>query len=403
MEKLAILGGKPVKEGPFPQWPVLGEEEKKAILEVLESGKWWELEGHQVKDFEKEFAEYQQAEYGICVLNGTLGLEIALRALDVGIGDEVITTPYTFFATASAILQVGAIPIFVDIDPETYLMNLDQVEGVITEKTKALLPVHLGGQPINLTRLKAIAQKHDLAIIEDACQAWGSEWSGQRVGAIGDLGVFSFQASKNITSGEGGIILTNDQELEGKCWSIHNCGRKRNGLWYEHVRLGINCRLTEWQGAILRQQIKRAPEQAKRREENAWYLRERLQEIEGFTPLKIQEEVTKNSWHIFISKYDSKKFSGLTRDKFIEALTAEGIPCQPGYLPLNKSLAIKDVLTKFSFHLEGLPFEQKCPVAEEISNQEAIWFSQVQLLGSKADMDMIVEAIMKIQNHSDSI
>jgi len=159
-------------------------------------------------------------------------------------------------------LQVGAIPNFIDIDPEIYWMNLDQVEEVIMEKTRALLSVHLGGQPINLTQLKAIAQKYDHAIIEDACQAWGSGWSGQRVGAIEDLGVFSFQASKNITSGEGGIILTNDQELESKCWSIHNCGRKRNGLWYEHVCLGINCWLTE--GAILCQQINRGPEQAKK-------------------------------------------------------------------------------------------------------------------------------------------
>jgi dTDP-4-amino-4,6-dideoxygalactose transaminase len=243
----------------------------------------------------------------------------------------------------------------------------------------------------------SIAKKHGLRVIEDACQAWGAEWCGQRVGALGDLGTFSFQASKNVTAGEGGIIVTNDEELEQIVWSIHNVGRRKGGLWYEHVRMGGNYRMTEWQGAVLLAQLERADDLAQRRHQNALYLSEKLELIPGIRPLKVEPQVTRHAWHIFIFRYDSEAFGGLPREKFIAALQAEGIPCAPGYVPLNQSPALLDGLARLGSFVDDVPPPRSCPVAERMCTQQAVWLTQNMLLGDEGDMDDIVKAISKVQ------
>lgn len=390
--KLALEGGTPVRTTPFHPWPVFGEAEERNLLEVLHSGNWGVLTGTKVTEFELKFAAFQAARFGVCVPNGTLALEVALRALAIGPGDEVITTPYTFIATASSILLTGATPVFVDIDPASYNLDPARVEAALSERTRAILPVHLGGRPADMDALLALAQRHDLKIVEDACQAWGSEWRGRRVGALGDLGAFSFQASKNITAGEGGMVVTNNPDLADKCWSIHNVGRIRGGAWYQHEMLGLNLRLPEWEGAVLLAQLERLPQHSKVREGNARYLQQVLRaEVIGLTPLNDDPRVTANSRHLFIMRYDPQAFGGHSRAEFLNAMLAEGItPISNGYIPLHQTPAIQRSMK--AADLKRFPLG-----ATEQAGNEAVWLNQTAFLGSQADMDSIVEAAKKIQ------
>lgn len=398
MAKLAIKGGKPIRTKPFHGWPIYGEEEEKALLEVLRSGLWG-IGGKKNEEFAEKFAEYQGARYGVTCANGTVAIEISLRALDIGFGDEVIIPAYTFMATAQAVLYVNAFPKFVDIDPETYTIDPKEIEKAITTKTKAIIPVHVGGAPANMDEIMEIAEKHGLYVIEDAAQAHGARWGDKGVGTIGDFGIFSFQSSKNITAGEGGIILTNDKELAEKAWSYMNCGRVRKGKWYEHHILGANYRMTEFQAALLLAQLKRADKLFKIREENARYLDKRLSEIEGINPLKYPPKA-RSAYHIYIFRYDKDKFRNLSREKFIEALRAEGIPVSPGYIPLYKMPAFLN----YKLPCNGDSFSKYCsslhlPITERACYGEAIWIKQQVLLGSREDMDDIVNAIIKIREN----
>jgi dTDP-4-amino-4,6-dideoxygalactose transaminase len=404
-EKLAIDGGTPVRTTPFPQWPVYDEREERNLLEVLHSGQWGELEGNKTAEFQQRFAKFQNAQHALCVPNGTAALELGLRALDIGPGDEVITTPYTFIATANAVLTLGAVPVFVDLTPRSYNLNPMLVEEAITERTKALLPVHLGGQPADMDALTDIARRHNLALLEDACQAWGAEWRGQRVGAIGDLGTFSFQSSKNITAGEGGIVVTNSEELAERMWSLHNVGRLPDREWYYHEVLGGNLRMTEWQTAILLAQLERLPEQMARREASARYLAEAVSEVPGITPLPADTNVSQHARHLFIMRYEPAAFGGRSRDEFLAAFRAEGIaPCSEGYVPLYRMPAVRQALaailpgkkSPWPTADDGLPALPALPQAED-AGAHAFWLAQNVLLGDTDDMDSIVDAMAKIQ------
>jgi dTDP-4-amino-4,6-dideoxygalactose transaminase len=394
--RLAIEGGEPVRTAPFPGWPVFDEREERLLLEVLHSGKWGELTGDKVTTFAARFAEYQGAKYGICVPNGTMAIQLGLKALGVGPGDEVITTPYTFIATASAALLLGAKPVFVDVHPDTCNLDPRRIEAAITPRTKAIVPVHIGGQPADLDGVMDVAQAHSLKVLEDACQAWGAEWSGRRVGAIGDLGAFSFQAGKNINAGEGGIIVTNDPELAEICWSLHNVGRVRGGEWYQHELLGWNFRMTEWQGAVLLAQLDRLPEQEPKRERAARYLDEAFATIDGVSPIGVDPRVTRHGHHLYPVRYESQAFGGRNRDQFLDAFKAEGITCvSAGYVPLTSSPAIHRSLSEM-FGPESLTQLNTCPVADEVA-RDVFWLTQVALLGDDAALDSIVTAIRKIQ------
>ncbi len=404
MVKLAIKGGEPVREKPWPQWPIFDGKEVEALKEVVHSGVWG-IGGKKVSEFEQKFASYQQAKYGVAVTSGTTGLEVALRALGIGAGDEVIMPAYTFVATPATVVQVNALPVFADINPATYMLDPKSVKEAITDKTKAILPVHIAGCPADMDGIMHVAQENGLKVLEDACQAWGAEWKGRRVGTIGDVGVFSFQSSKNITSGEGGMIVTNDRQMYELCWSYHNCGRLPKGAWYQHELLGFNYRMTEFQAAVLSVQLSRLDEQLKTRNENALYLSRKLAEIGGVEPLRRSADVTRHAYHLYIFSYNKAEFEGLPRNKFIEALNAEGVPCSPGYAtPLYRQGSMlklaRDPLYSQLYGDKADYSRVKLPVTEKACGEEGVWFKQNMLLGTKEDMDDIVNAIAKIKENA---
>jgi dTDP-4-amino-4,6-dideoxygalactose transaminase len=409
-EKLALHGGTPVRTAPFPEWPLWDNQEREALLGVLESGTWGiagDGDQNRIAEFERAFAEAHDAAHGQAVFNGSAALEVALRALDIDYGDEVIVPAYTFLATATACLMVGAVPVFADIDPETYNLDPASVAAVVTDRTRAIIPVHIGGCPADLDALGEIARRHDLRVIEDACQAHGAAWRGRRVGAIGDLGCFSFQSSKNINAGEGGLIVTDDAALAERCWSVHNCGRIRSGAWYQHEVVGGNYRMTQWQAAVLLAQITRFEDLARRREKNGRYLAEQLADIGGFEPQGRDPRVTQHGYHLFISRYDADAFDGLPRATLLAALRAEGIPCSAGYTPLYRIDAIQRGARRLKAALGstgGYPATlPHCPVTERACTEEGIWFSQTMLLGSHKDMEGIVAAVRKVKAGASSI
>ncbi|MGQ9617764.1 MAG: DegT/DnrJ/EryC1/StrS family aminotransferase [Candidatus Aminicenantia bacterium] len=405
--KLAINGGKPLREKDFHPWPVWSKREEELLIEVLNSGRWGSLHGKKTKEFEELFKNYHNSKFGIAVSSGTTGLYASLRALGLEPGDEVILPAYTFLATASTILEIGGIPIFADIDPHTYTLSPESVMGKITRNTKGLIPVHLGGHPADMSTLKKIAEQNSLFILEDSAQAWGSEWEERKVGAIGDCGVFSFQSSKNITAGEGGIILTNNEVLAERIASYVNCGRMPSKIWYEHYLLGSNFRITEFQSAILIAQLERYEEMRKKREENALYLSKKLSEIEGIRPLSRDERVTAHAYHLFIIRYDKKYFMEIPREKVIRALNAEGIPVYPGYsIPLYKQPVFNGEDKNKIFKTLGVDINYNdihLPITENACYEEAIWLNQRVLLGEREDINDIVNAFIKIKENLDEL
>ncbi|MCE1252186.1 MAG: DegT/DnrJ/EryC1/StrS family aminotransferase [Anaerolineae bacterium] len=422
MEKLALLGGKPVRTAAWPSWPVFDQTEEKNVMQVLHSGHWWRHSYGQgvelaeddstspslVARFQNAFARAHACKYGICASNGTVTLEIALRAAGVKAGDEVIIPAYTYVATATAPLMVGAIPVFVDIDPETYNMDVQRLEEAITPFTRAIIPVHFGGQPCQMDEIKKIAARHDIKVIEDAAHAHGASYRGQKCGSLADLASFSFQNSKNMTAGEGGIITTNDEVYADTCETLVWAGRKRGQPWYRHYVLASNARMTEFQGAILLAQLERLDEQNRLRRENAQRLDVLLAGVEGIRPSKQLPEGT-SSYHIYMFRYDPKNFAGVDKQRFVAALQAEGIEgAFGGYttpLYANPMFLEKEFMGG-AYPLEAFEngrainyadFERRCPVSERACASEAVWIPQSMLLGSAEDMMDIAEAIKKVQ------
>ncbi len=400
MGKLAINGGNKVRTKPFPSWPVWDDTDCQALVEVCNSGQWWSVGGTKVKEFEEKFAAYQDCKHGVCVPNGTLALLVALKAVGVGYGDEVIVTPYTFIASASSILQANAVPVFVDIDPDTYNIDPAKIEAAITDKTKAIMAVHIGGMPADMDAIMDIARKHDLRVIEDCAQAHGAEWRGRKVGSFGDAGAFSFQASKNLTAGEGGIVVTNSQEVGDSAWSIHNVGRVKEGRWYDHPVMGSNYRMTEFQGAILLTQMRKLKAETIRRNENAQYLTEKLSAIDGIKPLVRDKRVTSHAYHLYIFRYCEESV-GVPRAKFIEALAAEGVACSSGYEPLYRSgmFAVdpKSCPVGCPYYGNEMSYsDMHLPNVERACDKEGVWFFQSMLIGERSDMDDIANAVEKV-------
>lgn len=391
MSTLAINGGTPVRTDPFLGWPVFGHEEEEALLAALRSGVWGSIDGTFVKQFEEAFAAFQGARYGIACVNGTMALSVALKALGIGPGDEVIVPPYTFIATASAALMVGAVPVFVDVDRETLLIDPSLIDAAVTPRTKAIIPVHHAGSPVDMDGVMAAARRHGLRVVEDAAQAHGAAWRGTPVGAIGDVGTFSFQSSKTINAGEGGAMVTNDPGLEELLWSYRNVGRRRGGEWYEHVRLGWNLRMTEFQAAVILQQMKRFPAQQARRAESAAYLSSRLLAIRGVVPLKVPDGVTAHSWYSYHWRWLGAAEGGLPKRELAAALRAEGVPVFGGYVPLNRNQAVIDEIARL-----GGPEPAACPNAEEAEANEILMFSLSILMGTHDDLDQVAEAVAKV-------
>jgi dTDP-4-amino-4,6-dideoxygalactose transaminase len=397
--ELALLGGNPVRTTPFPPWPVYGAAEERALLRALHSGKWGTLDGSEVATFEMRFAEYVGAKHAIGVVNGTGSLRIALMAAGIRAGDEVIVPPYTFLATATAVIEANATPVFVDIEFDTFNLDPEQIEAAITPRTRAIMPVHLGGMPCDMAPISAIAKNHNLIVIEDAAHAHGSEYKKLRCGAIGAMGSFSFQSSKNLNSGEGGIITTNDDALAEACRSIHNCGRigGASGAWYEHHVMSGNYRLNEFCGAVLNCQLDRLDKQTDTRDANGRYLDDKLAKIPGITPQRRDAFATRNAQHLYLFRFDESVF-GFPRQRFIDALAAEGIPVSSGYvLPLYKQPLFAN--RNFGPYAVGCATDfaaMNLPNVERICAGEGAWIYQSVLLGSRDDMDDIVCAFEKV-------
>jgi dTDP-4-amino-4,6-dideoxygalactose transaminase len=408
MAQLAIKGGRRACNVEWPRWPIWGDEERQALSAVLESGEWWY--GEKVHEFEQRFAEFQGARFGITCANGTVGLETALLALGVGAGDEVIVPPYTFMATASAVLRANAIPIFADIEADTGCIDPADVERKITPRTRAVIPVHVSGYIADMDRLGQIAARHDLLIVEDACHAWGSQWRGKGAGALGDCGVFSFQASKNITSGEGGIILTDDEELAETCRSYTNCGRHKGRGWYEHFLLGSNLRMTEFQAALLLAQLTRLEAQTLKRQESARILDEGLRQIPGIIALRHEPRMTRRSYHGYRFRLDAQAL-GISRNRFLEALVAEGVPAGAGWpTPLYRNPLFQRGGEGPEYCPVSCPYYgQKvdysavhCPVAEQVCADSA-GIAHPALLADAPAIGAIVEAVGKVCRHVEEL
>jgi dTDP-4-amino-4,6-dideoxygalactose transaminase len=413
MAHLALAGGAPLRRTAFPHWPTWDQTEVEALQRVLTSGRWGAHAGGEVQRFEEEFAAYQEARYGIAVTNGTVALKLALTAAGVGVGDEVIMPGYTFVATATAAVEIGAVPVFADIDPQTYTLDPESAAACVTSRTRAIVPVHLGGRPADMDAIMALSQQHNLMVIEDAAQAWGASWEGRKTGTLGHVACFSFQSSKNITAGEGGMILSNDETIAALARSIGNCGRQPGGLWYAHYALGGNYRLGEFHGALLRAQLQRYPQQLARRQANAAYLEQALSEVAGITTVSQDSRVTSNAYHILFVQYHAEAFGGLTKSRFIAALQAEGIEGvhggyslpvyrQPVMLAKNFGLATPPL---FSGVYPEVPDYSRVawPVTDRACTEEAVWIRQNMLLGERQDMDDIVAAVLKIQQYHDEI
>ncbi len=404
-DTLAISGGTPVRDmqaKPWPVSPVTSVEEweseieprlRKVYLSATEG-----LGGQKTEELNDKYAKYTGTKYAVFMPHGTDAISAALTGvLDLdgfGDGGEVIIPNYTFVATASAALDRNCTIAFVDIDPDNFTIDPAAMEAAIDpNRTRAILPVHLGGHPANMAALRQIVDKHGLQIVEDCAQAHGAEYQRKKVGSLGDAGAFSFQSSKNLTSGEGGIVTTDDKDVSDRVYAFMNVGRVPGGARWEYPRLGWNYRPSEYLAALLIPRLEKLETQTDLRNVNAAYLSTELKQIEGITPPKLSHWVTKHGYHLYCAKYNPEGFGGKPRDEFLKMLSAEGIPCSNGYgSPLSKDAGIAHAAQKYPRLIRELP----CPVTEQVC-QESIWLFQNLLLGSREDMDDIVEAVAKIQ------
>ena len=409
MPSLALFGGKPIRTRPFTEWPVYGAEEEVRLLRVLRSGNWGRLDGSEVAEFEERFARMHGCLHAIAVVNGTVALRIALLAAGIQAEDEVIVPPYTFVATATAVLEANAIPVFADIDLHTFNLDPAAVAAAITPRTKAIIPVHFAGQPVDMDAILTLATRtngRDVVVLEDAAHAHGASYRGRPAGSLGHIAAFSFQSSKNLTAGEGGIITTNDDALAAACRSIHNCGRVPDGVWYEHHVVSGNYRLGEFQGAVLNCQLDRLEAQTATRDRNGRRLASRLAALPGLYPQKRPPECTRHSQHLFMLRIDAAEF-GASRASVLAALTAEGIACSAGYgyslpdQPLFRNKAFGPYVPEASGKLDYRT--SRCPNSDVICREQGLWLGQNLLLGSDGDIDDIVRAFEKIHKHRDEL
>ncbi len=388
-EGLAIRGGRPVRTKPFPSWPQWGDDEERNLLEVLRSGVWG-IGGRNAFEFAAEFASYSGCRYGVPCANGTVALKVALRAVGVGEGDLVVTSPYTFIATASVLLELGAVPVFADLLEGGLHMDVTSVDERL--EPRAVLPVHIAGMPNPMDEIWKLSKEKGIPVVEDAAQAHGSEWKGMRAGSLGTAGCFSFQSSKVMTSGEGGCITTNVEELAELCWSLVNCGRTKTADWYEHELIGYNYRMTEFQAAVLKAQLRRLDEQIERRQRNYRVLLEETASLKALEVMEPPEGTTRFNGYIVPVRIDRSR-SSVDKRKVVEALRAEGIPSSPGYtVPLHRHPGIASYVRS---RLKDRPFPVHLPNAEA-AVRDVFWLPHVVLLGDEEDVDDVVRALAKL-------
>jgi dTDP-4-amino-4,6-dideoxygalactose transaminase len=407
-DKPALLGGTPAHTGGWPPWPEWREAWEPEILRVLRSGYWSSAGGGgPAANFEAAYAKLLGAAGCVATASGSTALLTALHVVGVDAGDEVIVSPFTFIATYNVVLMHKALPVLADTDPATLTMDPASITSRITERTRAILPVHIYGMPCDMDPINAVAKQHKLAVVEDACQAWLAEYKGRKCGTLGDLGCFSFQNSKHIPAGEGGAVTGNDPKLLDRCRSFHDCGRAYGGFRGNGCfSRGTNFRMMHYQAALLLQQIDKLLTQTERRRENAERLTAGLKQIPGIQPVRLPEN-SRAVWHLYAFRYEPARFNGLPRGKFMQALHAEGIPCGGGYSEQYYDGSLDEAINSRGFQ-RLFPAERLKAYREsfhELKGNKQVCATTValfntMLLAGAGDVDHIVQAVAKIHAHS---
>ncbi len=397
MSELAIFGGKPTLAGSWPRWPVLGEPERRHLEEVFASTVWGGTGlGPKITELNAKFAAYCGAKYGAAVANGTVSMELCLEAWGVGPGDEVVVPAATFMATAIAAHHQGATVVYADLDPRTANLDPDRFEEAISERTKAVIPVHIGGHPADMDPIMDIARRRGIKVLEDAAQAHGAKYKGRMAGSLGDAGSFSFQQSKNLQSGEGGFITSDDAEFIDRIhYSLGKFGRgiRERYAGHIHYNFGWNACYTEIQAAIVLGQLERLEEQTEKRLANAKLLLRELEGIEGIEPFRYEPYCTRHGHHLFLIRFDSENFGGASRAQFLAALNAEGVPASSFYpMPLYEQPVYK---SNRKLGMRHLP----CPVTERLC-REVFFLEQNLLLADTERVSQIAGAVRKLRRHA---
>ncbi len=421
MAKLAILGGKPLagKTKKWAKWPISEESDAQLVAKITRSNRW-SFDGPVEWEFAEKFTAYQGAKFGACCANGTVGIQMALEALGIGAYDEVIVPGMTWQATAAACVDVNAIPVLVDVEPDTYNLDLDKVEAAITPKTKAIIVVHLYGCVTDLDRLQRICKKNNLFLVEDCAHQHGTFWKGKGVGSFGDVSSWSFQESKVLSSGEGGFNMCKTKELFYKLYSLRNCGRPyeaqppvfglKKAAAMETALQSGNYRLTEWQAALLLGGLGRLDKQVKDRDANAIYLNSLLAQIPGIQVMRRRPQVTQQSYFNFTFRIDAKEL-GVGCEQFCHALNAEaGVAelFEPPYEPLN-GCGLYKPLTKTRHNLTAAykkainPKRFSLPVCEDANKNTGVCAHHQLLMNSKADMEVFAAMVKKIVDNVDEL
>jgi len=409
--KLAALGGEPVRKNKsWPRWPYWDQEVIDSVVKTTKSRIWCRIQSASgtVPTFEKKFADLIGAKLCVATGSGTQALHTCVEALGIGPGDEVITSPYTDPGTIASILAARALPVLADLDRESYQLDPDDVERRITENTKALMPVHMMGQPCDMGRIVEIAQKHNLRVIEDAAQAHLAEYRGKKLGTIGDLGCFSFQSSKTIACGEGGAIIGNDEQLMDKCYTVHNHGTSRRG---RTEVAGPKYRMNEFEAAVLLGQLSGVRERFARRNQNAAHLTSRLKDVPGIVPQKLYEGTASGSFYLYPMTYQKEHFNDAERSQFLKAVHAEGVSLSP-YIAqgLHREPWVEHILNSKVYRrmfsrrrLQRYREENKCPNCDQVCQEMVMIWASGPLLGTQEDMDDVADAIIKVYENRDKL
>jgi dTDP-4-amino-4,6-dideoxygalactose transaminase len=408
MAELAIAGGDPVRTHPYPDWPHGDDEDVAAVEEVVRGGRWggFPEPGPRAATFEDAFAAYQGAEHGVLMANGTVTMEVALKALGIGWGDEVILPALTFAATVYAPIAAGAVPVIVDVTPDTWTIDPDLVEAAITPRTRAIMPVHLGHQMADMDRLMEIARAHGLVVVEDCAHAHGQMWNGKGAGCIGDFGSFSHQSSKIMTAGEGGTLLTNDDRLARLAHSIIDCGRPKDDAETEYT-FGANYRLSELSAALLTVAMRRFPEQQAQRATLGAIFEGLVADVPGVRVMPHDPRITRWSFYRYVLAIEPELFSGRTNQVVCDALEAEGVGAWAGYEPMSHYDLFQPSLSRLPVAVEHAdrldPARMSFPVAEAAGLRESVYVDENVFRSDRAGIEQAVEALAKIQRHADEL
>jgi len=404
---LALHGGTPVRSTPFPDWPQTDERDEQFILKSLRNHKWCTTDAEFIPKFEKEWMRRVGSRGCVMTPCGTHALQLALELIGVGPGDEVIVSPYTYIATIDAIMLSYTLPVFADSDLKTFQIDPDDIEHRITEHTRAIMPAHMYGAPAHLDKILAIGKKHNIPVIEDACQGHGTEWKGKAVGTFGIMGCFSFQESKNLPGGEAGALVSNDEDLIAKAYMVRNFGL--DPKTHRYAMRGMKYRISDFAAAVLMGQFERYDELCAKREKHAAYLRAELSKFPGMLVQENYPESTRQNYYCTGLRYDQEHFKNVPRAKVVSALQAEGVIAVNGYPPLNKEPFLEQSLNLRSFQtvftkerLDNYRQKNNLPQNDKLC-ETGLYLGQNMLIGEKSDVDDVLEAFNKVQKNASAL